>query len=388
MKKFEDTIKKVGEGVQLSKSEKEAMHERVREYMAHKPLRVQKPKQSLRVTLLSYRFSAALVMLALIFTSGVGVTYASTNALPGDALYSVKEAAEEVTERLIIDEEKRAEYAVERAHRRLQEAEKLAARGKLDEKAEALVTERFEKLNKRAQARIATLEEERPSQAQALRVALTVGVEARAETLARRAAKIEDRENDARERIARIAQRHTVLTEPVAAAAPRVAMFSTRESAEVAADSAVMALGVAEEALPKVADMRAIPPAKIAALVRTLNKQKERLEKMRDRHDGEVREKIEEVLEEMTELQEEITVAVQTGNYTDADKLVQKALRMAHKTFAALEIDIEVRPDKPKPPKIEKPRELETEEEYEESFDGESIEVHDLPNKNPSEREG
>ncbi|MAZ67246.1 hypothetical protein CL652_00555 [bacterium] len=342
MKKFEDTMKKIGEGVQLSTSEKEAIHERVREYMAHKPPSVQRQKQNLRVTLLSYRFSAVLVMLALIFTSGAGVTYASTNALPGDALYGVKEAAEEVTERLIIDEEKRAEYAVERAHRRLQEAEKLAARGKLDEKAEALVTERFEELNERAQARIATLEEEKPAQAQALRIALAVGVEARAETLALRAVRVDERENAARERIARVAQRNVISEESTLAAAPRIVAFATQELAADTAETGATVLGVAEESLPKVADMRTVPPAKIAALVGTLNKQKERLEKERDRSEEEERERVDGILSNITGLQEEITTAVSLGNYQVADEIIRKALRLTHKTFVSLEIDIEV----------------------------------------------
>jgi len=335
MEKFEDKMKNIGTGVQLTKHEKDAMRTRVREYMAYTPNRSVIPQKSFRMTILSYRFSAVIVMVALLFTSGVGVTYASTAALPGDTLYGVKELREEVTERLIVNDEKRAEYAIERTYMRLQEVEALAARGTLDEEMEKRVTKRFKQLEQRAQEHLAFLEKEKPEEAKALRVALAVGVEARTEVLAIRAARIDDKENNARVRIARaiaIRSSNTQVDKDESAtrglaiqAGVRTENIERREDFKKSAkdeDAAVVYEIAATQqrtpeqaqVLPREVERVKISPVMIAKLTQTLNKQKRKLEKkIKSTKTKEEQEYLGEVLKKIVEIQTEITDAIRAA---------------------------------------------------------------------------
>ncbi len=360
MEKFEDKMKNIGTGVQLTKHEKDAMRTRVREYMAYTPNRSVIPQKSFRMTILSYRFSAVIVMVALLFTSGVGVTYASTAALPGDTLYGVKELREEVTERLIANDEKRAEYAIERTYRRLQEVEALAARGTLDEEMEKRVTKRFKQLEQRAQEHLAFLEKEKPEEAKALRVALAVGVEARTEVLAIRAARIDDKENNARVRIARaiaIRSSNTQVDKDESAtrglaiqAGVRTENIERREDFKKSAkdeDAAVVYEIAATQqrtpeqaqVLPREVERVKISPVMIAKLTQTLNKQKRKLEKkIKSTKTKEEQEYLGEVLKKIVEIQTEITDAIRAGDRAQAQKLIREALRTVHKALISLEM--------------------------------------------------
>ena len=63
---------------------------------------------------------------------GGGVSFAAENAVPGDALYVVKtEVNENVRAALAVSTEAKARWQTKAAERRLQEAEKLSARGEL-----------------------------------------------------------------------------------------------------------------------------------------------------------------------------------------------------------------------------------------------------------------
>lgn len=76
--------------------------------------------------------------LALFLVVGVGTTYAAENALPGDALYTVKlNVNESVKGALALSESSKASWNNERLERRLQEAETLVAAGELTPVAQA-----------------------------------------------------------------------------------------------------------------------------------------------------------------------------------------------------------------------------------------------------------
>ncbi len=75
---------------------------------------------------------------------GTGTTFAAENALPGEVLYPVKiHVNEEIREALAMRAEQKAEWELERAHRRAQEALKAQEQGKLDEALRKRMIERM-----------------------------------------------------------------------------------------------------------------------------------------------------------------------------------------------------------------------------------------------------
>ncbi len=87
---------------------------------------------------LSFTFASLLVVFLLLLLGSTGVVSASRSAVPGDHLYSVKRAAENVTYSLTFDTEKRAELQLEYSKQRLNEVETLISRGRYDKVAIAL----------------------------------------------------------------------------------------------------------------------------------------------------------------------------------------------------------------------------------------------------------
>lgn len=348
----------MGERVRLSEDERSRMQHNIREYMSHAPLRshhVRVQKNTI-VALLQYRFTAVLVILAVVFTSGVGVTFASTDALPGDTLYPVKEATEEVQQRLIFDEAKRAEFVIERTHRRLQEIERLAARGVLTDERERIATEKFEELAQRAEKRLTRLEQQQPHEAQALRLALTVGTEARLATLALHSDRASERTNDARVRIAQAIQtkRESVadaMTDTsTTALAPRIAAMSADMHSETRTQEGGLeqTSQVAGEAtfetatLPTRAELPT-PPIALATLMRNITKQRKALEEViSEIEDEEVQDDIKTVLTRTKEAQSEITAAIQLRDYATAQIKGRETLTLLHKTHAALDAQLDI----------------------------------------------
>ena len=392
MNDFKHTMQSLRNRIHLSADEKSVMKGRIREYMMHMPKRAYAPRQSMFTLLVHYRFSAALVALALIFTSGVGVSYAAQGALPGEALYAVKQAREEVREKLLFDEERRTEYVIERAHERLQEVEQLAAAGKLNTATEKIATERFEQLRERAQTRIATLAETHPARADALQLALAVGINARTEVLAVRSEAVPNMENDARERVALAVAGDVPATMQAPSlsalrAAPQAMMEAESVVADgVQADTAIMALSAPkEESLPTQAQIHKATPLSAEAvnvLVRILNTQRDKLKDVHAKSTGETQEQIATVLQDVARLQKDIAAAVRARNYEKAQDLVERALRMIHTARAGLEVSHDVRANVPLTPAIENTQRLKFEDVVEEPGPPSApanSEVRDLP---------
>ena len=89
------------------------------------------------------RTAPAIFILILIF--GGGVSFAAEGSLPGSVLYPIKVGVnEEVRAVLTLSEENKARWDAERAKRRLEEAEVLASRGKLDKQTAADINIRLE----------------------------------------------------------------------------------------------------------------------------------------------------------------------------------------------------------------------------------------------------
>ncbi len=108
-----------------------------------------------------------IVLIIAILLAG-GVSVASNNALPGDALYGVKvNVNENIREAFAFSDEAKAKAAENHAEERLEEAEKLSADGKLNEEVKAdliarftaqakVLDERLAKLNANGKANVST----------------------------------------------------------------------------------------------------------------------------------------------------------------------------------------------------------------------------------------
>ena len=153
-KRFKEIIKKAN-SVTLSKAERSVGRERLLAFM----------RGSEAATVLTSKnwaarfLTPAMVSLVAVFIAGGGVSLASENSLPGDLLYPVKVYVnEEVRAAFSASAESKAGWEARRAERRLEEAERLAVQGKLDEPTEASVEAAFQKHAKRANENLVKVE--------------------------------------------------------------------------------------------------------------------------------------------------------------------------------------------------------------------------------------
>lgn len=130
-----------------------------------------------------------MVALALIIALalGGGVSFAAENAVPGDALYVVKtEVNENVRAALAVSAEADARWHVKAAERRLQEAERLSARGELTADVTAELAAEFSQHAEAALEGATTLAEEGHTEASsAITTELETTVAAYADLFAR-----------------------------------------------------------------------------------------------------------------------------------------------------------------------------------------------------------
>src|SRR3989344_1591253 len=100
------------------------------------------------------------IIFALIVALSGGTAAASSNALPGDALYPVKvNVAEKVSGVFKFSDEGRAEYKLKLAERRLEEAERLATAGRLDAEIKNKLEAKFLEQEEHMRGLISKLEE-------------------------------------------------------------------------------------------------------------------------------------------------------------------------------------------------------------------------------------
>ena len=364
MNKLHDTLKNMHEP--LTQSERDTMHAHLREYMAHTPIRSAQPTPPIsprtRFFALHYRATAVFVALALVVTSGAGLAYASTDALPGDALYGVKLAREGVQAALIQGDVARAEFAVERAHTRLQEIEQLAARGTLTDEREARTTKRAEESQARAQTQIDALVAQQPAEAAALSFTLTAGVDARLAALTQPRTEAPEAVNAQRARIARAlgavderaygahaARVHT------SASAPE--MLATFESASapalmaVTADVSLDAHDTQRSAMVfETAVVQEASPGEYASLSRAIAKQYEALEALHETATDEDRLRIEEALTRVVQFNAQAV-------HGDA-KAARELLRFLHTTRVEIETGATIAPPLPFAPTLPMPTDM------------------------------
>lgn len=147
MKKF---IKYL-QSVRLSEKEKSLLRYRLQEFISFNPIRNERvvPKKSFYFsvfTLRSLSKGLALVLIILVVVGGTGVSYASTDALPGDKLYPIKvNVNEKIEETLALGAEAKVHVQTQKVERRLTEAQKLADTNKLSVENKKIVKAHLEK---------------------------------------------------------------------------------------------------------------------------------------------------------------------------------------------------------------------------------------------------
>ncbi len=93
----------------------------------------------------THRFVTAVAAFLIVAISGNSIVLAANEALPGDALYTLKvNVAEPIRVALAVDPAKKAEIQTSFVQARFEEAEVLAARGELDDEKEKEISDRID----------------------------------------------------------------------------------------------------------------------------------------------------------------------------------------------------------------------------------------------------
>ena len=151
MSKFEEIIKKAKEA-SLKSEEKSKMRAELFAFMKKADVREVQPAR--RIFRLFKPIPAFATFLIITMLAG-GVSLASENSLPGDVLYPLKVSFnEEVRSALTLSGESKTDWEVRRAERRVEEAEKLAEKGKLSEEVKIKIEANFERQAERAKIKV------------------------------------------------------------------------------------------------------------------------------------------------------------------------------------------------------------------------------------------
>lgn len=145
--------------MRLSQEERSAVEQNILNFISQNPVRqTDQPRLSqwsnVFLTKLSFVPSMAILLILMVLIGG-GVSAGAEKALPGDVLYPVKVGLnEEVRGWFSVSEEAKANWEIERAQRRLEEAETLASEGSLDLEARENIEANFEAHADRVRGRI------------------------------------------------------------------------------------------------------------------------------------------------------------------------------------------------------------------------------------------
>lgn len=196
-------IKKVLKSIVLSEDEKTSMRARLAEYAALKPIRTeetermsddirqhtQTPESRLHMLIYKviYKIKTMPIIAGLLIVvfAGGGTSLAAEQAVPGDALYPIKtEVNETVRGALTFNTEAKARWEARLAERRLEEGEKLTARGEFSEEQKARIESNFKAHAERTQERIDRIAETDPALAAELSSRFEVALNAHETILA------------------------------------------------------------------------------------------------------------------------------------------------------------------------------------------------------------
>lgn len=151
----------------LAEHERIALRHKLKLFMHEHPLRVPvriRILGALRVSqqgayLFAPQRAVAVFTLALFLCTGIGSSYAAEHALPGDTLYFVKvKINEPVAGALALSDTRKAQWGVSLTERRLEEAEALAAEGRLGESESQVIVSLLDASRAKFDERIAALD--------------------------------------------------------------------------------------------------------------------------------------------------------------------------------------------------------------------------------------
>lgn len=141
---------------QVSESSLSLIKDNLKEYMNFYSPEKKPATENQAMTINDFKFptlkvATVMVIIALILGSG-RAAYASRDSLPGDALYSIKLITEDLGRIMIFDQEKKAEYEIKLAEKRIAEINTILNKEKYEEKniktAERLLEKHIQKANK------------------------------------------------------------------------------------------------------------------------------------------------------------------------------------------------------------------------------------------------
>lgn len=149
-KNFKKFIKALKE-INLSEKEKSLLRYRISEFITYNPIRkeIDVKKKSFYFSIFTLRTlskGVAFVLVVLTVVGGTGVSYASTSALPGDRLYSVKvNVTERIEETLAVSQSAKINVHSTHVERRLNEAQKLVQEDRLSTENKEIVRANLER---------------------------------------------------------------------------------------------------------------------------------------------------------------------------------------------------------------------------------------------------
>lgn len=147
MKKFIKILKNFN----LSQKEKDVLRYKIEQFISFNPIRgeVHVPKKSFYFSIFTLRSlgkAVSLVLILLVVVGGTGVSYASTDALPGDKLYNVKiNVNEKIEEKLAFTTEAKVTVQTQKVERRLTEVQKLVEKKDFSDEKKEIVKINLEK---------------------------------------------------------------------------------------------------------------------------------------------------------------------------------------------------------------------------------------------------
>lgn len=178
----------------LNASEKSQMRANLELVLKANPERISEvPRHTLwrGILLTNRKFSMTAIIAALVIALSGGTAAAANTALPGEALFPVKQAVEKVRFNLTGGAEGKAAVKLVHLEKRLEEAEKLAVEGKLDAEVVSKIEANFNNHEAKMKELIAKLEAEGNTEAAArLSSSLEASLTAHAEILAKLKAKL------------------------------------------------------------------------------------------------------------------------------------------------------------------------------------------------------
>lgn len=160
MKKFFKQLKKE----QLSKQEKEIMKNGLYLFMEKNPIASPANETPSRIDFFAvfkthHRFAFVGATLVIILLVMSGTAYAAEESLPGDLLYPIKiNVTEKVRTALIKNPERLATWEAKKTERRLEEIEKITARGNFDQEKQEQLEDNLSKQAEITRTRIERLE--------------------------------------------------------------------------------------------------------------------------------------------------------------------------------------------------------------------------------------